>query len=254
VRVDPAQGIAPALADALGVNSVVIAGAALARDGGTRVVLKLVRGGTTFAYAKIDEEAHSLEHEHRVLAALSRSCPRAFIVPRVLGFVTWNGVTALVLEPLPSRSGKRMLAAPEIAALAELWELKDELTGVLGSVDGEGPAHGDFAPWNAGRTRAGLAVVWDWEQARVTPPLEDYFHWHTQCLVLLGTSNVTGLVNRAVNPDNELRQLCSRLGVPPDNAPSLLRSYLSRSSSSTETSAAGVDARLRALELLDRST
>lgn len=254
VRLDPAQGIAPALADTLGVNSVVIAGAALARDGGARVVLKLVHGDTTLAYAKIDEDADSLEHEHRVLTELARICPRAFIIPRSLGFVTWNGITALVLEPLPSLSVKRTLAAPEIAALAELWELRDELAGVLGSVDGEGPAHGDFAPWNAGHTRTGLAVVWDWEQARVTPPLEDYFHWHTQCLALLGTSTVASLVNRALRPDNELRELCSRLGVPEDDAPSLLRSYLSRSSTWTETAPASVNVRLRALELLDRIT
>jgi hypothetical protein len=254
-RLDADRGIAPVLADALGVGSLAITGALIARDGGTRTVLRLAARGRTVAYAKVDVDAGRLEHERRVLSTLARIGTRTFSVPRVLGFVEWDGLRVLVVEPVALvENGTPALGGSEVAALAELWELRDELGPVLGSTSGFGPAHGDFAPWNAGRTRTGLAAIWDWEQARMAPPLEDYFHWHTQCHVLLGASTVAGLVNRALRPDNELRQLCSRLGVPPADAPSLLRSYLSRSSSSTETSAAGVDARLRALELLDRST
>jgi hypothetical protein len=254
-RLDTHRGIAPVLTDALGVGSLTITGALIARDGGTRTVLRLAAHGHTVAYAKVDADAGRLEHERRVLFALARVGTRTFAVPRVLGFVQWEGLSALVLEPVAlTRDGTPALGGSEVAALAELWDLRDELEPVLGPAGGLGPAHGDFAPWNAGRTRTGLAAIWDWEQARMAPPLEDYFHWHTQCLALLGTSTVEGLVNRALRPDNELRQLCSRLGASPDDAPSRLRSYLGRSLTSTETSAAGVDARLRALELLDRST
>jgi hypothetical protein len=253
-RLDSDRGIAPVLADALDVGSLTITGALIARDGGTRTVLRLTTRGRTVAYAKVDADPGRLEHEQFVLSALARIGPRTFAVPRVLGLVEWEGLSALVLEPVALvTNGSPALGGSAVAALAELWDLRNELGPVLGSASGFGPAHGDFAPWNAGRTRTGLAAIWDWEQARTAPPLEDYFHWHTQCLVLLGTSSVAGLVNRALRPDNELRQLCSRLGLAPDDAPSLLRSYLSRSSSSTETSAAGVDARLRALALLDKS-
>lgn len=253
-RLDPERGIAPALAEALGVEAVAIAGALIARDSGARTVLRLTTPDRTIAYAKIDVDAGRLDHERCVLASLARAGTRTFTVPRVLGFVEWEGLTALLLRPVAlATDGARLLGGSEVAALAELWDLQEELEPVLGSARGWGPAHGDFAPWNTGCTGRSLVAIWDWEQARVAPPLEDYFHWHTQRLALLGASTIEGLVNRALRPDNELRELCSRLGVSPDEAPSLLRSYLNRSAASTGTSGTGTEARMQALKLLDRS-
>ena len=254
VRLDPERGLAPVIADALGMDSLQVAGAALPRDGGSRVVLKMCRHGKTIAFVKVDVEREPLEHERRVLEELERIGPKSFSAPRVLASLEWHGFTVLVLEPLPlSGRSDRVLAEPEVAALEELSQLRDDLAQALRLSHDLVPAHGDFAPWNSGRTRSGRLALWDWERAYGGVPLEDFFHWHVQRIVLLSAETVDDLVTRTLSPDRDMQALCARLSVPYGEAPLLLRSYLERSAVPLSPTSKGALVRVRAIELLDRA-
>ena len=252
VTVDPETGLAPAIAFHLGRTRVQIAGVAVPKDRGERALLSVWDESRLVAFAKVARESGPLEHERRVLEELARIGPKTFVAPRVLGFFhSWVGAV-LVLEPLPvvGRSD-RPLGEREVDALTELSQLRDAFGPGLGSARAGVPAHGDFAPWNSSRTDSGALALWDWEEAHLGDPLEDYFHWHVQRLVLLSAGTVTELVRRALDPDPMLRALCERLSVAPEESPHLLRSYLERSAGLLPPASPGAEARGRAIELLE---
>ena len=254
LRLDPEGGIAPAIADAVGTRPLRIAGAALSRDGGSRVVLKLTRNGTTVAFAKVDAEADALENEQRVLGAFSQLQPGSFVVPRVLARLEWNGLTVVVLEPLPVRTrSDRPFGELESAALEGLAALRGDLAEVLGLSADQVPVHGDFAPWNSSRTGVDSLAVWDWEHAHGGGPLDDYFHWHLQRIVLLSSETIDGFVARTLRPDRSAQVLCERLSVPSDEVPLLLLSYLERSSRGHPPASEAARVRRCAIDLLDRA-
>ena len=98
---------------------------------------------------------------------------------------------------------------------------------MLGSGAGLVPVHGDFAPWNTAAARDGYAV-WDWEEARLGLPLEDYFHWHVQMLVLFGVGSVETIVHCATSPQRDLAELGHQLGLDAEAPVRALRAYLER--------------------------
>jgi hypothetical protein len=249
ITVDPEAGLAPVIASRLGRKRVQITGVALPKDRGERALLSICDDSQLIAFAKVAREGARLGHERHVLEELGRIGPRTFVTPRVLDFFDWRGVAVLVLEPLPvvGRSD-RPLAEREMEALVELAQLGDALEPVLGNARAGVPAHGDFAPWNSGRTESGLLALWDWEEANLGDPLEDYFHWHVQRLVLLSAGTVTELVRRTLDPDPILQALCGKLSVPREALPYLLRAYLERAATSTSPAA---EVRERTIEVLE---
>ena len=230
LTVDPETGLAPAIASQLGRTRVSIIGAAVPKDRGGRAILSVCDDdGRSIAFAKVGCEGEPLQHERKVLEELTRIGPTTFVVPRVQACFEWSGATVLVLEPLQvSGRSDRPLAEPEVEALAELSDLGNDLERVLGRVPGQIPAHGDFAPWNSGRTKSGRLALWDWEDAHLGDPLEDFFHWQFQRLVLLSSGDVAGLIGRVLDPDPVLLALCAKVALAPEETPSLLRSYLER--------------------------
>jgi len=229
VRLDPEAGLAPRIAQALGTGRVELAAAVTGNGGrGSRALLTVWRDGRQLAIAKVArEEAAKLEHERRVLEALASCSLASFAVPKVLESFNWQGCLVLLLRPIDARGrANRRLGRVELAALAELASLAEPLAPVLGAWPGGVPVHGDFAPWNSGPTRAGALAVWDWEDAHLGAPLEDLFHWRVQRLVLFREGDVATLVAAALEPDREVRWLCSELGISPEAAPLTLRNYL----------------------------
>jgi hypothetical protein len=252
ITVDPEAGLAPAVAFHLGRKRVQIAGVAVPKDRGERALLSIWDDSRLIAFAKVAREGARLGHERRVLEELERIGPKTFVTPRVLDFFDWRGIAVLMLEPLPvvGRSD-RPLAERELEALVELAQLGDALEPVLGNARVGVPAHGDFAPWNSGGTETGRLALWDWEEAHAGEPLEDYFHWHLQRLVLLSAGTVTELVSRTLDPDPTLRALCGRLAIPHEGLPYLLRAYLERSAGAPTSASRGAEVRERTIEVLE---
>ena len=250
---DPELGIAPAISDVLGTGALDVGGVSVSRDASSRLMVMLQRHGKVFAFAKIDREVQGIETEQRVLETLAQLAPSTFVAPRVLGALRWHGLGVLVTEPLAlSERADRPLSKRELAALAELANLQVDFAGLDGG-DRSFASHGDFTPWNSGRTKNGALAIWDWEHAHRGHPLEDYFHWHTQRLVLFSVGTVADLVGRALRPDRELRALCSNLPVDVAEAPLWLRTYLGHSAVSLRPESAGARIRIRALERLDEA-
>jgi hypothetical protein len=229
VTLDPAAGLAPRIAGALGTGRVELA-AAVTGNGrrGSRALLTVWHDGRQVAVVKVArEEAAKLEHERRVLEVLASCSPASFAAPTVLASFDWQGCLVLLLGPIEARGrADRPLGRAEVDALVELALLAEPLAPVLGARPGGVPVHGDFAPWNSGPTRNGALALWDWEDARLGDPLEDLFHWRVQRLVLFGEGDVATLVGAAVEPDRQVRRLCRELGISPEAAPLGLRSYL----------------------------
>lgn len=226
---DPEQGIGPTLAEALGLPGVELAAASARRAGGERVVLAVRSEGRLVAFAKAgDVNPGGLERERDVLEALAALRPASFTVPRPLALLDWEGTRVLVLTPVRHRGRvDRPLGRRELDMLTELARLPEALAGVLGTGDGLVPVHGDFAAWNSGRTGDRL-IVWDWEEARLGLPLEDYFHWRTQRIAHFGRGTAADLIAAAAGPTPDVRELCRRLALD-DGAPrAALRAYLER--------------------------
>jgi hypothetical protein len=251
ITVDPETGIAPAIASRLG-KRVEIAALALPKERNHRALLSIADdGGKLIAFAKVALAAEPVRHERRVLEQLTRIGPESFVAPRVLDFFEWSDCAVLVLEPVAVRGrSDRRLNELEVEVLVELSQLGASLSPVLGHAHSEIPVHGDFAPWNSSRNGDRGLVLWDWEGAHLGYPLEDYFHWHTQRLVLLSAETPADLVKRALRPDPMLRAVCERMSIPLDEAPRMLRAYLERSAALLQPGSRAMEARLCALELL----
>jgi hypothetical protein len=230
VGVEPGQGVAPAIAEALGIGAVDLAATITGGGGrGQRTTLSIWDRQCLVAFAKVSERPQELEHERAVLDAFASCELEHLVVPRVLGFFVWNGFGVLLLERIPMRSyADRGIGPAERAALAELSRLSTSLSGVLGEQEGSIPVHGDFAPWNCEPTSAQRLVLWDWERTRLGLPLEDVFHWRTQRLVHFREGNTRQLVTSALESDPELDELCALLGVPSEIAAVSFRAYLER--------------------------
>jgi len=252
LHIDLEHGLLPALGVALGYRDVELGAVALSRDRPGRVLVTLFDGGRLVGFAKVSAEGEPLQREAYVLDALARAQPRAFAVPRALALLRWEDLTALVLEPIAPRArALRPFGAHEETVLVELAQLGDALDPVLGTAPGLIPLHGDFTPWNTAPTRGGKYVVWDWEDARLGLPLEDYFHWKTQLLVLFGTGSVEDLVTNSYSPDPELAELSAQLGLAGDMPTRALHAYLQRRASDDTLYPRTRDIVERALDRMD---
>jgi hypothetical protein len=250
--IDLERGLLPALRDAVGRRDLRIGAVALSRDRAQRVLVTLFAGGRLVGFAKVSVAGEPLHHERRVLDAIVHAEPRAFTVPRAQALLQWEDLTVLVLEPITPRArAMRPFGARERAVLEELSQLGNALEPVLGSASGLVPVHGDFAPWNTAPTPRGGYVVWDWEDARLGLPLEDFFHWRTQLLVLFGAGSVEELIQSASSPGRELAELCARLGLEGDAPSRALRAYLERRASADTPHRHTRDTVRQALALLD---
>jgi aminoglycoside phosphotransferase (APT) family kinase protein len=105
-----------------------------------------------------------------------------------------------------------------------------DVAEALGAFAGGMPtlSHGDVAPWNLLRTRAGWRLV-DWEHAGEGIPFQDLFHFLFRAHVNLGRPRYRsllaglegkGAVGRAVDA------YARGAGHPPSEAPSYLAAYL----------------------------
>jgi thymidylate kinase len=255
VRLDADDGLAPHLADLLGVNRVELA-AALAVDSGRgdRALLTIRHEGTVRAFAKVAAGDASLEREQAILSAVRSATPTSFDVPEVLSLFHWQSFAVLVMRPIVTAGfADRALDDRELAAVVEIASLGEALGDLLGREPGLVPIHGDFAPWNCANTRGGL-LLWDWESAGLGLPLEDVFHWRVQRLVLFGRGTPEGLAAAATEPDRQLRAICDQLELPLEAGRSGLYAYLERSLAQLQTRDVldpAVRLRLRILDCLD---
>jgi peptidoglycan/xylan/chitin deacetylase (PgdA/CDA1 family) len=230
VELDPERGVAPRIAEVLGLKRVTLAASSTGDSWrGARALLSVWSDGDVVAFAKVArEERHKLAHEARVLDALGRLELTTLCVPEALGLFDWEDVSVLLIKPIRIRGpADRDLGPAELAGLAELAQAKASLADVLGAGGGGlVPVHGDFAPWNCAPRRGGKLELWDWEAARLGLPFEDYFHWLTQRLLRFGHGSVSDLVGAAVSPDDDLLELCELLEIDRELAPAALRSCL----------------------------
>lgn len=188
------------------------------------VLQLLTASGRSAGFAKIGVNPLTMElvrAERDALTQLGETGLARLTVPRVLHYGSWQGLTVLVLSPLPAwqRRARRPAAAlhaamREVAGSAGIvtrpltvsgyWQalsarlaaapdgadrqaLLDALAGIgrrAGDVALDlGAWHGDWTPWNMASTRAGL-LVWDWERFTVGVPLGfDLLHYWVQARV-----------------------------------------------------------------------
>lgn len=236
LRLDPSGGIAPLVADALGVRNVQLAAAAQRDDArGGRALVVVRNGGRIVAYAKVAASGDHLAREHALLTLLHGQTLRRVVTPRPLGLLDDRGLSVLLLEPLVARGNPlRRLGPAEVEAVAELAELGAALEPVLGARDGLVPVHGDFAPWNCAVASDGRLALWDWEEARLGLPLEDVFHWATERMLLLGRGHAEELIRAALATDSVLAGVAARLDVDVAGRLAALRAALERSSAGPE--------------------
>jgi hypothetical protein len=151
------------------------------------------------------------------------------VVPEVAAFFYWDDCAVLLLKPFRVRHrADRALGRAELSGLAEVARLTERLRPLVGQEDGRTIVHGDFAPWNCAPLSSSALALWDWEETRLGLPLEDLFHWRMQRLLRFGHGSVAELVTAAIEPDAEVRALCSLQGVDPGVAPAALRACLQR--------------------------
>lgn len=202
------------------VTAVMLGGA---RRPNTKPVLQLLRpDGRVLGYAKVgwnDLTRELLVNEHRALTSWEARPPTTFEVPRALGSTTWNGLSILVVSPMPHhvlRSGPRNAPPPtptarELAAHDGIEEvelanvpfvarlhadtdnlvdepIRDAARAAISSTIEQhgtrkiavGTAHGDWGPWNMSRV-GGRLHIWDWERMAAGVPIgTDILHLHFQ--------------------------------------------------------------------------
>lgn len=233
IRMRTEGGLAPKLAVALALPSVELAAAHVRSDeSGKRAVLSVFHDGVLVAFAKVAEgESAKLRHERHVLETLSRAELSRIAVPTVISFLEWRGHAVLLTEPVDTRGrANRPFGSAEIAALAELTSVTHDLGRTLDDDNHrEGTLiHGDFTPWNCAALPSGRLSLWDWEDAQVGLPLEDFFHWEIQRLVLFGQGSPASIVEETVGRSRRMKDICGALGVTTEAAPIALAAYLER--------------------------
>lgn len=210
------------LGEILGRDVVVVIGLGPAARANRKPILHaLTPRGRAAAFVKVGDNAATRALIADEAAALEHLADRPLPgveVPRVLHHGEWNGMTLLVLSPLPtSARGRRPREEAPVAAMRALagvdglarerlagsafWEAvrgtpaalgdparADRLGAVIkeiearhGALDLEfGAWHGDWTPWNMAWHR-GVLRLWDWERFERRVPLGfDLVHYRLQ--------------------------------------------------------------------------
>ncbi|MGI9601686.1 MAG: hypothetical protein ACR2QE_07370 [Acidimicrobiales bacterium] len=227
------------------------------------------------AFAKVGWDratADLVGTEADALGSLRERPCRGLIVPDVIDFFSWSGLSILMTRPLPIDDAPAAEADAEVAALGRLvayggrsrealaasdyWQ---SLRGRLGRLDhlaeaeerqsGEhlvdfGGYHGDWSPWNIRRTVSDLGLyVWDWERSRTDGPIGvDVAHYVMQVGRFVDGQTVAAAAARA---QDALVEHLGSFEVDPGGAALLVRIEL------LETVARMVESGL-ADELVDR--
>jgi hypothetical protein len=236
--------------------------------------------GKLVAFAKVgwDQSTRQMvTREAEVLNGMLDEELRDVIVPDVLHFGSWRGLTVLATEPLDHADagvpGEHLvrIGVTEIArhrgvtsaTLADSsWlrnlehrarhagRIDDELlhriaaiTSKYGNVSIDfGFSHGDWAPWNMARLGRKLGV-WDWERASDEAPLGiDLIHNQFQQAFHRSNQQVTAAVEFA---ESEVAEDLDRLGVSPSNRWLLTSLYLLELSQRYDESALVSDPKIR---------
>ena len=220
------------------------------------------RSGRAVGFAKVGWSDATREVVRNEAAALTAVQDRLTLlqVPRLADSGTWQGRDYAVAAPLPSgvraystepsttpdllldivhagdvtrgplsssAYASRIAADLKQAAAAEA-EASDVLLAWLDrlksrSVDLDyGRWHGDFVPWNLGRTETGV-VAWDWEYSEAEVPVGfDLVHWHFQRRIAAADGTLTEGVRTA---DAEAARLVA-LGVDAHSTRTVTSLYL----------------------------
>lgn len=252
------------LRDALGVDIAISMHLGAARANRKPVLQLLTSDGTTVGFAKIGINPLTsalVKAERAVLARLGGTGMRNLAVPRVLHFGSWQGLTVMVLSPLPVWQrrtslppGRLALAMAEVAgvtgisveplAAGHYWATlgqrlnsaddtddRGRLLRALETVRSRGGStvlrfgawHGDWTPWNMASTRTGL-LVWDWERFTTGVPLGfDVLHHWLQVQVITQKRDPRGAAAECVT---RAPALLAPLKVSPAEAPLTALMYL----------------------------
>ncbi|QFG24734.1 phosphotransferase [Actinomadura sp. WMMB 499] len=211
------------LGEILGRDVVTVIGLGPAARANRKPILHaLTPKGRAAAFVKVGDNAATralIADEAAALGHLAERGPLPGVdVPRVLHHGEWNGMTLLVLSPLPtSARGRRPRAEAPVEAMRALagldglarerlaetafWEsiratpaaLGDparaaRLTAVTKEIEARhgaldldfGAWHGDWTPWNMAWHR-GVLRLWDWERFERRVPLGfDLVHYRLQ--------------------------------------------------------------------------
>ena len=223
------------------------------------VVQVMDADGHLVAYAKVGWDpstASMVTREFDVLTGLASRRFRDVIIPEVMHFGAWSGLTILITEPLdhpdiavPNEhlvqiglgeisaiGGVELSTLSRSAWLSDVFNraaaTQDEdlirLVGLLSEAHGTttlefGLSHGDWAPWNMARLGRRLGV-WDWERAVDSAPLGiDTVHHQFQQLLHSGSSDVATALESS---EEEVARSLDRLGVDPGHAQLTCSLYL----------------------------
>ena len=195
------------------------------------------RDGTALGFAKVGWSDATRAVVRNEAAALTAVQDRLALlqVPRLADSGSWQGREYAVAAPLPagvraysqepsttpellldivhagdltrgplvsSAYASRIAADLEQAAAADP-EASEVLLAWLGRLKSQrvdldyGRWHGDFVPWNLGRTETGV-VAWDWEYSEAEVPVGfDLVHWHFQRRIAAADGTLTEAVRTA---------------------------------------------------------
>lgn len=238
-------------------------------EGVVEAVGPLLESGETIAVARANHPGR-----YSVLALRPDGTPRAFFKVALsedgrVALRTEAGAIDAFAAKLPS-----LVAAPHVSARTEAvtafdaytwtprpdsWRLGTELAAAIGTFNASGARHGDFAPWNLGRTARGW-VLFDWEEARpATADYYDLWHYVIQAHALLERPTrqeiVTGLEGSG-EVGAWVQAYAEAADVSIEDARPMLLRYLEDSLASldrsTEDGSRGARARDALLEVLSR--
>jgi hypothetical protein len=188
------------------------------------VGLIVSENGTPVCVAKLafdDTGRLALDKEVAGLENLGPLLPPPLYVPRILH--SEDGL--VLLEPVSWRPRSKPWTVPLAAARA-----MGAFFAAGRTQDDEGPAHGDFAPWNLLEVKHGWVLV-DWESSReLAPPYYDVFHYVVQSCVLLGRPSGSAIIEgltRNRGPIAEIvRAYAHGAGIDPNGTHDRFLEYL----------------------------
>jgi hypothetical protein len=252
------------LREALGRDLRISMHLTSARANRKPVLQLLTPDGQAAGFAKIGVSPLTrslVRAEHEALTRLGAAGLTRLTVPAVLHYGSWQGLSVLVLSPLPAwrhrtalRDGQLATAMAEVAGVAGIvtgplaasgyWQALGErlaaagdtedrdalLRALAAAVRGAGRAvlsfgawHGDWTPWNMASGRSGL-MVWDWERFTAGVPVGfDPLHYWLQAQVISGRRDPR---QAAADCVQRAPGLLAPLAVAPDQARLTAMAYL----------------------------